>query len=105
MSSVRQDESRGPSARRSRRPRTILPPDQHLARGGGRSRRARGRRQEALTGWAMVSPAAILIGVFGLIPVVWSFVLSFQRNDLQTPGQWVGQIGRASCRERVFALV
>ena len=38
----------------------------------------------------MITPSVVLIGVFGLIPVVWSFVLSFQRNDLQTPGQWVG---------------
>jgi multiple sugar transport system permease protein len=38
----------------------------------------------------MVSPAAVLIGLFGLVPVGWSFVLSFQRNDLQTPGEWVG---------------
>ena len=38
----------------------------------------------------MVSPAAVLIAVFGLVPVVWAFVLSFQRNDLQTPATWVG---------------
>ena len=38
----------------------------------------------------MVSPAVLLIGVFGLIPVVWSVVLSFQSNDLQTPPTWVG---------------
>jgi multiple sugar transport system permease protein len=38
----------------------------------------------------MVSPSAFLIGLFGLVPVVWAFFLSFQRNDLQTPGQWVG---------------
>jgi multiple sugar transport system permease protein len=38
----------------------------------------------------MVTPAVVLIGVFGLIPVAWSFVLSFQRNDLQTPGEWIG---------------
>lgn len=38
----------------------------------------------------MISPSVVLIAVFGLIPVVWSVVLSFQRNDLQTPGQWVG---------------
>jgi multiple sugar transport system permease protein len=38
----------------------------------------------------MVSPAAVLIAVFGLLPVVWAVALSFQRNDLQTPGTWVG---------------
>lgn len=38
----------------------------------------------------MISPSVLLIGLFGVIPVLWSFVLSFQRNDLQTPPQWVG---------------
>jgi multiple sugar transport system permease protein len=38
----------------------------------------------------MVSPSAVLIAVFGLLPVVWAFWLSFQHNDLQTPGQWAG---------------
>lgn len=38
----------------------------------------------------MISPSVALIGLFGLVPVVWSFVLSFQRNDLQTPPAWVG---------------
>jgi multiple sugar transport system permease protein len=48
------------------------------------------RTREALTGWALISPAVFLIGVFGLIPVVWSFVISFQQNDLQTPARWIG---------------
>jgi multiple sugar transport system permease protein len=38
----------------------------------------------------MVSPSVLLIGVFGLLPVIWAFWLSFQHNDLQTPGQWAG---------------
>jgi len=38
----------------------------------------------------MVSPSVVLIGVFGLLPVVWAFWLSLQHNDLQTPGQWAG---------------
>jgi multiple sugar transport system permease protein len=38
----------------------------------------------------MVSPSVFLIGLFGLLPVGWAFVLSFQHNDLQTPGVWVG---------------
>ena len=38
----------------------------------------------------MITPSVVLIGVFGLIPVVWSFILSFQHNDLQTPAQWAG---------------
>jgi multiple sugar transport system permease protein len=38
----------------------------------------------------MVSPAVLLIGLFGLLPVIWAFALSFQRNDLATPGTWIG---------------
>jgi multiple sugar transport system permease protein len=38
----------------------------------------------------MVSPSVLLIGLFGLVPVVWSFLLSFQHNDLQTPGTSAG---------------
>ncbi len=85
-------------ASRPRRPRTILPrpaaplPPAGVTAGAqaGRRRMGRRRRGEASTGWAMIAPSVVLIAVFGLIPVVWSFVLSFQRNDLQTPGQWVG---------------
>jgi multiple sugar transport system permease protein len=43
-----------------------------------------------MTGWAMVSPSVLLIGLFGLIPVIWSFVLSFQHNDLETPATSAG---------------
>ncbi|NUS52438.1 MAG: sugar ABC transporter permease [Nocardioidaceae bacterium] len=38
----------------------------------------------------MVTPSVLLIGVFGLLPVAWSFVLSFQHSDLQTPATWAG---------------
>ncbi|GAA4347466.1 sugar ABC transporter permease [Angustibacter luteus] len=75
-------------AARSRRPRTIL------ARAPQPDRRRRGRLgrsgRESLTGWLMVSPSLVLIALFGLVPVLWSFALSFQQNDLQTPGTWVG---------------
>lgn len=38
----------------------------------------------------MVTPSVLLIGLFGLVPVVWSALLSFQHSDLQTPAQWAG---------------
>lgn len=38
----------------------------------------------------MVSPSVLLIGLFGLVPVIWAFVLSFQHNDLQTPATSAG---------------
>ena len=48
-------------------------------------------RSETLSGWTLVSPAAVLIGIFGLLPVVMSLVLSFQHSDLLTPETpWVG---------------
>jgi multiple sugar transport system permease protein len=49
----------------------------------------RGRR-EHLAGWSFVTPAVVLIAVFGLVPVGWSLVLSLQHNDLLTPPSWVG---------------
>jgi multiple sugar transport system permease protein len=46
---------------------------------------------ESVTGWGLVSPAVILIGVFGLLPVLMSLRLSFQHSDLLTPETpWVG---------------
>ena len=48
------------------------------------------RRSDAWSGWAMVSPTVVLVGVFGLVPLVWSFVMSFQDNDLQTTPSWAG---------------
>ncbi len=57
---------------------------------GQRPRRLRGGGREHLTGWTFVLPAAVLIAVFGVIPVGWSLVLSFQHNDLLTTPSWVG---------------
>jgi multiple sugar transport system permease protein len=45
---------------------------------------------DSLAGWAFISPTVLLIGLFGLVPVVWAFVLSFEHNDLISPGTWVG---------------
>ena len=45
---------------------------------------------EHAAGWAFAFPAVCLIFVFGLVPVVWSALLSFQRTNLIAPGQWIG---------------
>src|ERR1700712_3753696 len=46
---------------------------------------------ESVTGWALASPAVLLIGIFGLLPVLMSLQLSFQHSDLLTPETpWVG---------------
>jgi multiple sugar transport system permease protein len=48
-------------------------------------------RSEHLAGWAFVTPATVLIGIFGLLPIGWSLLLSFQKSDLLTPETpWVG---------------
>ncbi len=40
---------------------------------------------EHAAGWAFAGPAMALIITFGLIPIVWSFVLSFQKSNLLAP--------------------
>ncbi len=52
------------------------------------TRRALG--SEHLAGWAFVAPATVLIAVFGLGPIIWSGVISFQANDLASSPHWVG---------------
>src|SRR5438093_11481548 len=41
-------------------------------------------------GWALIAPAVILVIVFGLLPIGWSFLLSFQRSNLIAPPRWTG---------------
>jgi len=42
-------------------------------------------------GWTFILPSVILIGVFGLIPIVWGLILSFQKAGLISPQRhWVG---------------
>jgi multiple sugar transport system permease protein len=48
------------------------------------------KRADQRAAWGMVAPSVLLIGLFGLVPVVWSVVLSFQHSDLQTPATWAG---------------
>ena len=44
-----------------------------------------------LSGWAFVLPAVILIVVFGLLPILWGLILSFQKAGLISPErEWVG---------------
>jgi multiple sugar transport system permease protein len=47
-------------------------------------------RSEHVAGWLFVAPAFVVILIFGLIPIGWSFVMSFQHNDLVSPPHWVG---------------
>jgi len=53
-----------------------------------RSRRA---RAESLSGWAFVTPATVIIGLFGAAPIVWSLVMSFQdKNGLSASSPFIG---------------
>jgi multiple sugar transport system permease protein len=47
-------------------------------------------QSDHVVGWAFASPAVLLIVVFGLVPIVWSVVLSFQRTNLLNDPTWVG---------------
>jgi multiple sugar transport system permease protein len=41
-------------------------------------------------GWAFAFPAVFLIVLFGVVPIIWSAVISFQRTNLLSPPDWVG---------------
>jgi multiple sugar transport system permease protein len=43
------------------------------------------KASEHITGWAFVTPGVAIIALFGLVPIVWSAVMSFQRNNLLSP--------------------
>ncbi|GIH16174.1 carbohydrate ABC transporter permease [Rugosimonospora africana] len=50
----------------------------------------RRRYGEASTAWSYVLPSVAIILGLGIVPMVWSLVLSLQSSDLITPAQWVG---------------
>jgi multiple sugar transport system permease protein len=44
-----------------------------------------------LSGWTFILPSVILIAIFGIAPIVWGLVLSFQKAGLISPQrEWVG---------------
>src|SRR4029079_10498551 len=48
-------------------------------------RLTRAGHSEQAAGWAFAGPAMLLIVTFGIIPIIWSFVLSFQKTNLLAP--------------------
>jgi len=52
----------------------------------GRARRVR----EALSGYAFLAPAVLLLGVFLFVPLAWAFLLSFQRTNGFGDGVYAG---------------
>ncbi|MEV7867170.1 sugar ABC transporter permease [Streptomyces sp. NPDC088124] len=55
-----------------------------------RTGRSSPRRGESATAWAFITPAVLIILGLSVVPVLWSFLLSFQADDLVTPSRWVG---------------
>jgi len=47
-------------------------------------------QSDHVTGWAFALPAVVLVVVFGVVPIVWSALMSFQRNNLLAPPEWIG---------------
>jgi multiple sugar transport system permease protein len=44
-----------------------------------------------VAGWTFILPSVVLIGLFGLVPIVWGLILSFQKAGLISPDrEWVG---------------
>jgi multiple sugar transport system permease protein len=47
-------------------------------------------QSDHVTGWAFAFPAVLLIVAFGVVPIVWSALMSFQRNNLLASPDWIG---------------
>jgi multiple sugar transport system permease protein len=62
---------------------SVLPPRRQDRARAGRARvRGRVASSEQFAGWAFVTPAVVIIGLFGAAPIVWSAILSFQKDNL-----------------------
>jgi multiple sugar transport system permease protein len=60
-------------------------------------------RSEHVVGWAFALPAVLLIVTFGVVPIVWSALMSFQRNNLLATPEWIGlENYRALMKDPVF---
>jgi multiple sugar transport system permease protein len=55
-----------------------------------RRRGTRWLQSDHVAGWAFAGPAVILIVVFGIVPIIWSALLSFQQTNLLAPPKWIG---------------
>ena len=57
-------------------------------------------QSDHLVGWAFAGPAVLLIVMFGIVPIIWSAILSFQRTNLLSPPEWIGMQNYAGARRR-----
>jgi multiple sugar transport system permease protein len=54
---------------------------------------------EHFAGWTFVTPGVVIIIVFGAVPIVWSAVMSFQKDNLLTPS--TPFVGTANYRQMI----
>ena len=47
-------------------------------------------RSDHVVGWAFAFPAVALLVAFGLVPIVWSALMSFQKTNLLSTPEWIG---------------
>jgi multiple sugar transport system permease protein len=60
-------------------------------------------QSEHVVGWAFAFPAVVFLVVFGLVPIVWSALMSFQRNNLLASPTWIGLANyRALTKDPLF---
>ena len=60
-------------------------------------------RSDHVVGWAFAFPAVFLLVLFGIVPIVWSAVMSFQRTNLLSTPEWVGLANyRAFAKDPLF---
>ncbi len=61
-------------------------------------------RSDHVAGWAFAFPGVFLIALFGLVPIAWSFLLSFEKSNLISPDTpWVGLANyRALAKDPLF---
>src|SRR6266480_6638521 len=63
----------------------------------------RAMRSDHVAGWAFALPALLLIVAFGIVPILWSTLLSFQRTNLLDSPTWVGLANyRALTKDPLF---
>ena len=47
-------------------------------------------RSDHVVGWAFAFPAVALLIAFGIVPIVWSALMSFQKTNLLSTPEWIG---------------
>ncbi len=63
----------------------------------------RALRSDHAAGWAFAFPAVFLIVLFGIVPILWSAVMSFQRTNLLDNPEWIGLANyRALSKDPLF---